>query len=122
MRDTILPNCKNLEIKNTWQIPMYINGGAWQIKLREKSYEYIYNLLIKISFMMINETILKDEIAIKSKLVIGLSYEIRKDSSAIDIKIWNKDGNQGDIKDLVLLDDSIKAAEILYRPNVNQRM
>ena len=52
--------------------------------------------------------------------IVGISISPKKGFHII--KIWNKDGSQGDIKDLILLDESIKIAEIIYRPNVNQRM
>jgi len=106
MRDNILP---------IWEDSSNRNGGSWSIKLNDIS--NVYNIWLKLSMMMVGETILKDEAARQSKLVVGLSINLRNSNICI-IKIWNKDSNMNSIK--LLNDDIIKdfGYNIIYKKNI----
>jgi hypothetical protein len=106
MRDNILP---------IWEDSFNRNGGSWSIKLNDIS--NVYNIWLKLSIMMLGETILKDEAARQSKLVVGLSINLRNSNICI-IKIWNKDSNMNSIK--LLNDDIIKefGYNIIYKKNI----
>ena len=56
MRDNILP---------IWEDTSNRNGGSWSIKLNDIS--NVYNIWLKLSMMMLGETILKDDAARQSK-------------------------------------------------------
>ena len=106
MRDNILP---------IWEDSFNRNGGSWSIKLNDIS--NVYNIWLKLSIMMVGETILKDEAAKQAKLVVGLSINLRNSNICI-IKIWNKDSNMNSIK--LLNDDIIKefGYNIIYKKNI----
>jgi hypothetical protein len=106
MRDNILP---------IWEDSSNRNGGSWSIKLNDIS--NVYNIWLKLTMMMLGETILKDEAARQSKLVVGISLNLRNSNICI-IKIWNKDSNMNSIK--LLNDDIIKefGYNIIYKKNI----
>jgi len=93
---------------------MNIRGGSYCIKVSQ-------NLSFDI-FQRYIAAATTDEVSKRpaENRIVGISISPKKGFHII--KVWNKDGNHGDIKDLALLDESIKASEVLYRPNVNQRM
>jgi hypothetical protein len=93
---------------------MNIRGGSYCIKVSQnQSFELFQRYIAAATLDQVSKRPVENKI-------VGVSISPKKGFHII--KIWNKDGNQGDIKDLALLDETIKAAEILYRPNVNQRM
>jgi translation initiation factor 4E len=106
MRSNILP---------IWEDSSNRNGGSWSIKLNDIS--NVYNIWLKLSLMMVGETILKDDAALESKLVVGLSINLRNSNICI-IKIWNNDSNMSSIK--LLNDDIIKefGYNIIYKKNI----
>jgi hypothetical protein len=67
--------------------------------------------------LMIGENIIKDEKLKQSKLVVGLSINMRNQNTCI-IKIWNRDCNYNSIK--LLNDDIIKefGYNIIYKKNI----
>ena len=85
MRDNILP---------IWEDTFNRNGGSWSIKLNDIS--NVFNVWIKLSSMMVGETIIKDEKSRANKLVVGLSINLRNSNVCI-IKIWNNDKKVNDI-------------------------
>jgi hypothetical protein len=91
------------------------NGGSWSIKLNDIS--NVYNIWLKLSMLMLGETILKDEAARQSKQVVGLSINLRNSNICI-IKIWNKDSSMNSIK--LLNDEIIKdfGYNIIYKKNL----
>jgi len=108
MRDNILP---------IWEDTFNRNGGSWSIKLNDIS--NVFNVWIKLSSMMIGETIIKDEKYRANKLVVGLSINLRNSNVCI-IKIWNKDSNANSTK--LLHDDIIKefGYNIIYKKNTTE--
>ena len=67
--------------------------------------------------MMMGETIVKDEKHRLSKLVVGLSINLRNQNTCI-IKIWNRDASLQSIK---LLNDEINKEfgyNIIYKKNI----
>ena len=108
MRDNILP---------IWEDTFNRNGGSWSIKLNDIS--NVFNVWIKLSAMMVGETIIKDEKYRANKLVVGLSINLRNSNVCI-IKIWNKDSNANSTK--LLHDDIIKefGYNIIYKKNTTE--
>jgi hypothetical protein len=97
-----------------WENHMNIRGGAYCIKVpQNQSCELFQSYIAAATLDKVSKRPVENKI-------VGISISPKKGFHII--KIWNKDGSQGDIKDLILLDESIKIAEIIYRPNVNQRM
>ena len=96
-----------------WENHMNIRGGSYCIKVSQNlSFEIFQRYIAAAS---------TDEVSKREEnKIVGISISPKKGFHII--KIWNKNGNFGDIKDLALLDETIKAAEVIYRPNVNQRM
>jgi translation initiation factor 4E len=98
-----------------WEDSSNRNGGSWSIKLNDIS--NVYNIWLKLSMLMLGETILKDEAARQSKQVVGLSINLRNSNICI-IKIWNKDSSMNSIK--LLNDEIIKdfGYNIIYKKNL----
>lgn len=97
-----------------WENHMNIRGGSYCIKVTQNlSFEIFQRYMAAATLDQISKRPVENKI-------VGISISPKKGFHII--KIWNKDGNFGDIRDLALLDETIKAAEVLYRPNVNQRM
>ena len=97
-----------------WENHMNIRGGSYCIKVSQHlSYEIFQRYIAAGTIDQISKRPIENKI-------VGVSISPKKGFHII--KIWNKDGSNGDIRDLALLDETIKAQEILYRPNVNQRM
>jgi len=106
MRDNILP---------IWEDTANRNGGSWSIKLNDIS--SVFNIWLKLSIMMAGENIVKDEKHKLSKLVVGLSINLRNQNTCI-IKIWNRDATLNSIK---LLNDDITKEfgyNIIYKKNM----
>jgi hypothetical protein len=106
MRDNILP---------IWEDTANRNGGSWSIKLNDIS--NVFNIWLKLATMMMGETIVKDEKHRLSKLVVGLSINLRNQNTCI-IKIWNRDASLQSIK---LLNDEINKEfgyNIIYKKNI----
>ena len=106
MRDNILP---------IWEDTANRNGGSWSIKLNDIS--NVFNIWLKLATMMMGETIVKDEKHKLSKLVVGLSINLRNQNTCI-IKIWNRDASLQSIK---LLNDEINKEfgyNIIYKKNI----
>lgn len=106
MRDNILP---------IWEDTANRNGGSWSIKLNDIS--SVFNVWLKLSIMMAGENIVKDEKHKLSKLVVGLSINLRNQNTCI-IKIWNRDATLNSIK---LLNDDITKEfgyNIIYKKNM----
>jgi len=97
-----------------WENHMNIRGGSYCLKVSQNLSFELFQRYIAAATV--------DEVSKRPDVnkIVGISISPKKGFHII--KVWNKDGNHGDIKDLALLDESIKASEILYRPNVNQRM
>ena len=97
-----------------WENSMNIRGGSYCIKTSANTSFEIYQRYIAAAAvdMVSNRP--------KENKIVGISISPKKGFHII--KIWNTNGAIGDIRDLALLDESIKVAEIIYRPNVNQRM
>ena len=105
-RDNILP---------IWDDTANRNGGSWSIKLNDIS--SVFNVWLKLSIMMAGENIVKDEKHKLSKLVVGLSINLRNQNTCI-IKIWNRDATLNSIK---LLNDDITKEfgyNIIYKKNM----
>jgi hypothetical protein len=97
-----------------WENHMNIRGGSYCLKISQNlSFELFQRYIAAGTMDLISKRPNENKI-------VGVSISPKKGFHII--KIWNKDGSKGDIDDLMLLDDTIKASEILYRPNVNQRM
>lgn len=97
-----------------WENHMNIRGGSYCLKVSQNlSFELFQRYVAAATIDMVSKRP-------NDNKIVGISISPKKGFHII--KIWNKDGSKGDIDDLVLLDESIKASEILYRPNVNQRM
>jgi hypothetical protein len=97
-----------------WENSLNIRGGSYCIKTSQNTSFEIYQRYIAAAALDLISNRPNDN------KMVGVSISPKKGFHII--KIWNKNGAIGDIRDLALLDDSIKAADILYRPNVNQRM
>jgi len=96
-----------------WENHMNIRGGSYCLKVTQNlSFELFQRYIAAATLDQVSKN--------PDNKIVGISISPKKGFHII--KVWNKDGNRGDIKDLALLDESIKAAEVLYRPNVNQRM
>ena len=106
MRDNILP---------IWEDSANRNGGSWSIKLNDIS--NVFNIWLKLSILMMGENIVKDERHKVSKLVVGLSLNLRNQNTCI-IKIWNRDASLNSIK--LLHDDITKefGYNIIYKKNM----
>lgn len=106
MRDNVLP---------IWEDAANRNGGSWSIKLNDLS--NVFNIWLKLAMLMIGENIVKDERHRVSKLVVGLSLNLRNQNTCI-IKIWNRDATQNSIK--LLHDDITKdfGYNIIYKKNM----
>ena len=106
MRDNVLP---------IWEDAANRNGGSWSIKLNDLS--NVFNIWLKLAMLMIGENIVKDERHKVSKLVVGLSLNLRNQNTCI-IKIWNRDATQNSIK--LLHDDITKdfGYNIIYKKNM----
>ena len=97
-----------------WENHMNIRGGSYCIKVTQNlSFEIFQRYMAAATLDQVSKRPQENKI-------VGISISPKKGFHII--KIWNKDGKYGDIRDLALLDETIKAAEVLYRPNVNQRM
>ena len=97
-----------------WENHMNIRGGSYCLKVSQNlSFELFQRYIAAATLDLVSKRPNENKI-------VGISISPKKGFHII--KVWNKDGSNGDIDDLSLLDDSIKASEILYRPNVNQRM
>lgn len=97
-----------------WENHMNIRGGSYCIKVS-------MNLSFDI-FQRYMAAATLDEVSKRpvENSIVGISISPKKGFHII--KVWNHNGKNSDVKDLALLDESLKAHEILYRPNVNQRM
>ena len=106
MKDNVLP---------IWEDTANRNGGSWSIKLNDIS--NALNVWLKLSMLMAGEMIVKDEKHRVSKLVVGLSINLRNQNTCI-IKIWNRDANYSSIN--LLNDDIIKefGYNIIYKKNI----
>jgi hypothetical protein len=97
-----------------WENNLNIRGGSYCIKTGQNaSYEIYQKYIAAATLDLISNRPVENKI-------VGVSISPKKGFHII--KIWNKNGTIGDIRDIALLDDSIKASEILFRSNVNQRM
>lgn len=105
MKDNVLP---------IWEDTANRNGGSWSIKLNDIS--SALNVWLKLAMLMVGETIVKDEKHRVSKLVVGLSINLRNQNTCI-IKIWNRDASYSSIN--LLNDDIIKefGYNIIYKKN-----
>jgi len=105
MKDNVLP---------IWEDTANRNGGSWSIKLNDIS--NALNVWLKLAMLMVGETIVKDEKHRVSKLVVGLSINLRNQNTCI-IKIWNRDATYSSIN--LLNDDIIKefGYNIIYKKN-----
>ena len=105
MKDNVLP---------IWEDTANRNGGSWSIKLNDIS--SALNVWLKLAMLMVGETIVKDEKHRVSKLVVGLSINLRNQNTCI-IKIWNRDATYCSIN--LLNDDIIKefGYNIIYKKN-----
>ena len=105
MKDNVLP---------IWEDTANRNGGSWSIKLNDIS--SALNVWLKLAMLMAGETIVKDEKHRVSKLVVGLSINLRNQNTCI-IKIWNRDATYCSIN--LLNDDIIKefGYNIIYKKN-----
>ena len=97
-----------------WENHMNIRGGSYCMKIAQTQSFEVFQRYIAAATL---DTVSKRPVENK---IVGVSISPKKGFHII--KIWNANGNNGDIKDLAILDESIKPSEILYRPNVNQRM
>jgi len=106
MRDNVLP---------IWEDTSNRNGGSWSIKLNDIT--NVYNVWSKMAMLMVGETIVKEEKHRQSKLVVGLSVNLRNQNTCI-IKIWNRDCNLSSIH--LLHDDIVKefGYNIIYKKNI----
>jgi hypothetical protein len=97
-----------------WENHMNIRGGSYCIKFSQNlSYELYQRYIAAGTLDMVSKRPVENRI-------VGISISPKKGFHII--KIWNQNGDCGDMKDLVLLDESLNVKDILYRPNVNQRM
>ncbi len=97
-----------------WENSLNIRGGSYCIKTSQNLSFEIYQRYIAAAGLNIISN------RPNENKIVGVSISPKKGFHII--KIWNNNGSVGDIRDISLLDESIKAADILYRPNVNQRM
>ena len=97
-----------------WENYMNIRGGSYCIKVGQTlSYELLQRYMAAATLGQVSKR--PDE-----NKIVGISISPKKGFHII--KVWNTNGECGDLKDLVLLDETMNAKDILYRPNVNQRM
>ena len=97
-----------------WENHMNIRGGSYCMKIvQAQSFEMFQRDMAAATLDVVSKRPVENRI-------VGVSISPKKGFHII--KVWNHNGNNGDIKDLALLDETIKATEVLYRPNVNQRM
>ena len=97
-----------------WENHMNIRGGSYCIKIGQSmSCELYQRYMAAATLDLISKRPVENRI-------IGVSISPKKGFHII--KIWNQNGDCGDLKDLALLDESLNIKEVLYRPNVNQRM
>jgi len=97
-----------------WENSLNIRGGSYCIKTSQsQSFEIYQRYIAAASLNLVSQR--PDE-----NKIVGVSISPKKGFHII--KIWNKNGSVGDIRDIALLDESIKASEIIFRSNVNQRM
>jgi hypothetical protein len=97
-----------------WENSMNIRGGSYCLKVSQSlSYEVYQRYIAAASLDLVSKR--PDE-----NKIVGISISPKKGFHII--KIWNKNSAIGDLSDLVLLDDSIKLSDVLFRPNVQQRM
>jgi len=97
-----------------WENHMNIRGGSYCLKVSQNlSFELFQRYMAAATMDMVSKRP-------NDNKIVGVSISPKKGFHII--KIWNKDCSKGDIDDLALLDDSIKATDIIFRTNVNQRM
>ena len=97
-----------------WENHMNIRGGSYCLKISQnQSFETFQRYIAAATLDEVSKSPIHNKI-------VGISMSPKKGFHII--KIWNHDGNNSDVKDLVLLDENINAKDVLYRPNVNQRM
>ena len=97
-----------------WENSMNIRGGSYCLKITQNlSFEVFQRYIAAASLDLVSKRPLENRI-------VGVSISPKKGFHII--KIWNQNGAQSDLKDLALLDETIRVQDILYRPNVNQRM
>jgi hypothetical protein len=97
-----------------WENSMNIRGGSYCLKVSQNlSFDVFQRYIAAASLDMVSKRPVENKI-------VGISISPKKGFHII--KIWNHNGANSDLKDLALLDETLKVQEILYRPNVNQRM
>jgi hypothetical protein len=97
-----------------WENHMNIRGGSYCIKVGQTlSYEIFQRYIAAATLDMVSRRPVDNKI-------VGISISPKKGFHII--KVWNANGANDDIKDLSLLDETLLAKDVLYRPNVNQRM
>jgi hypothetical protein len=97
-----------------WENHMNIRGGSYCIKVGQTlSFEIWQRYIAAATLDMVSKRPVENRI-------VGISISPKKGFHII--KIWNQNGDNGDMKDLALLDETLNVKDILYRPNVNQRM
>jgi hypothetical protein len=97
-----------------WENHMNIRGGSYCIKVGQNlSFELYQRYMAAATLDMVSKRPVENRI-------VGVSISPKKGFHII--KVWNQNGECDDVKDLALLDESLNIKEVLYRPNVNQRM
>jgi hypothetical protein len=97
-----------------WENSMNIRGGSYCIKVgQNQSFEIFQRYIAAATLNLVSKRPVENKI-------VGVSISPKKGFHII--KIWNSNGSQDSLQDLALLDESLKVQDILYRPNVNQRM
>ena len=97
-----------------WENHMNIRGGNYTIKVNEKlSFEIFQRYIAAAAVDMVSKRPNENKIT-------GISISPKKGFNII--KIWNQNATNDDVNDLALLDETINVKDILFRPNVNQRM
>jgi hypothetical protein len=93
---------------------MNIRGGSYCLKVTQGlSYEVYQRYVAAASLDLVSKRPNENKI-------VGISISPKKGFHII--KIWNKNSAIGDLNDIVLLDDTLKLSDVLFRPNVQQRM
>jgi len=97
-----------------WEDPKNRNGGCWSIKLTEIHRNF--NIWLKLALKMVCENMFKDPKYDESKVITGLSINLRNANTTI-IKLWNSDTKVNSIK--LLHDDITKdfGYNIIYKKN-----
>jgi len=97
-----------------WENHMNIRGGSFCIKVGQAlSFDIFQRYIAAATLDMVSKRPVENKI-------VGISISPKKGFHII--KVWNANGANDDIRDLALLDETLVAKDVLYRPNVNQRM